>query len=219
MKVNVWIALRDDAQAAIKTRMDWDEESQGEYSGPVANRTARLFEKMYDRAVVQNLFRVATIGARDYTLWSVYFDESVDILQKVQAELDDLAAEYPSQFIIAGAWKEDGAMVGCDLVLNQVANPAYTGEPYMIANPAYQPDMGDPAGDPYPVDDWDPRTEIRNPAWVPEFITERTQSGTPTYPLHPQLLELMPDVDDIGTRPTEVSDINLLAGQPTRVFA
>lgn len=211
MIVNVWIALRDDAQNAIRTRLEWDEESQGAYTGPVTDRTARLFSKMADRATVQRLFRVATLNTRQWTLWSVYFDEPVDVLQKVQDELDQLAIDYPSQFIIAGAWKEDGAMVGCTLTQTEVANPAYTGEPLDIPNPGFQPDPEQP--------DFDPRPTIRNPAWVPEFITERGQTGTPTYPLPAQLIELMPDVDDVGTRPTDPSDVNVLYGQPPRVFA
>ncbi len=152
MIVNVWLALRDDAQSAIVTRLNWDEGSQGEYTGPVPDRTARLFQKMADRANVQRLFRVATLNSRQWTLWNVYFNEKVGVLQKVQDELDGLATDYPNQFIIAGAWHWNGDQV-------------------------------------------------------------------PAYPPHPQLIELMPDVDDIGTRPVDLSDVNLLLGQSPRDFS
>ena len=211
MIVNAWLALRDDAQSALVTRLEWDTESQGDYTGPVTNRTAKIFATLQDRDAVQRLFRVDNVAGRDWTLWNCYFDAPGNVLQIVQDELDQLALEYPSQFVIVGAWKWDGAMVGCSLVETEVANPAYVGEPPMMSNPAYQPDPELP--------DYDPRLNIRNPAWVPEFITERSQSGTPTYPLHSRALELMPDVDDVGTRPTEMSDVNLLLGQSPRVFS
>lgn len=110
MFVNVWIALRDDAQAAIKTRLDADD-SGDPYSGPVDDRTARLFHRMIDRNTVQRLFKIATAGGRDYTLWSVNFDEPGNVLQKIKDELDRLAVEYPNRFIIAGAWLWDGSQV------------------------------------------------------------------------------------------------------------
>ena len=211
MKVELALALRDDAHDAIVTRMTWDEESQGEYTGPVTDRQYKLFSYMQDFTQRQKLFRKPTLGGRVWTLWSVMFDDDIDVLQIIQDEIDQLALDYPSQVVIAGAFHWAGNQVGTQLVLTEVPNPEYTGEPYMIPNPDYQPDLEQP--------DYDPRAEIRNPAWVPEFITEKSQTGTPTYPLHPQLIEFMPDVDDVGTRPTELSDTNLLFGQGTRIFA
>ena len=40
----------------------------------------------------------------------------------------------------------------------------------------------------------------------------------PLFPLHATILEYMPDVDDIGTRPTVVTDVNLGLGQIPRQF-
>lgn len=45
-----------------------------------------------------------------------------------------------------------------------------------------------------------------------------TVTGTPLFPFHASILEYMPDIDDIGTRPTDPSDVNLLAGQAPRRF-
>jgi len=111
MIVNVWLALRDDAQSAINTRLDWDEETQGEYNGPVTDRQAKVFQLMADRANIQRLFKTDTIGGREWTLWNVYFNESSDILLKVKTELDQLTVNYPTQFVIAGAWLWDGTQV------------------------------------------------------------------------------------------------------------
>jgi hypothetical protein len=210
MRVNVWVALRDDAQAAIRERLTWDEESQGPYTGPVSNRTAILFTRMRDIANVQRLFRVATINARQWTLWNLYFTERGNILQIIQDELDQLAIDYPNQFIIAGAWIWDNPLacrqVGTQLDIQTRTVQGTKPEP----NPNYQPDPEAPNYDP---NEWITVSVDVIQAYV------AGHTGTPTYPLHPQLLELMPDVDDIGTRPTELSDVCLMAGQPPREFS
>ena len=171
MIVNVWLAVRDDAQALIVTRLRWDESVDGAYSGPVTDRQAKLFGLMADRATVHRLrlFRVDT-DTKDWTLWNLYFNESANILQKIQDELDQLAIDYPNHLRIVGAWHNDGRQVGTQF--NRDADGNITGV-----------------------------------------------TGTPTYPLHARILELMPDVDDIGTRPTVPSDVNLLMGQTERRFA
>jgi hypothetical protein len=211
MRVNVWVALRDDAQAAINERLTWDVESQGPYTGPVSNRTAILFTRMFDRAVVERLFRVATIGGRQYTLWNLYFTERGNILQLVQDELDQLALDYPNQFIIAGAWIWDDNTLACRQVGTQLDIQQRTYQaPTRQENPNYQPDDQLP--------NFDPEEFI----FVDENFEEvyvAGHTGTPTYPIHPQLIELMPDVDDQGTRPTNLSDVNLVAGQPPREFS
>jgi hypothetical protein len=110
MTINAWLALRDDAQALIKTRLDWDE-SQGTYSGPITDRQAKLFGYMHDRDSTQRLFRVDRVSGRDWTIWSVYFDLPGNILQKVKAELDQLIIDYPNHIKIVGAWKWDGTQI------------------------------------------------------------------------------------------------------------
>ena len=111
MTINAWLALRDDAQSAIVTRLTWDEETQGEYSGPITDRQAKVFALMHDRGVVQKLFRTDRAAGRDWTLWSVYFDLPGSVLEKVRAELDRLAADYPTQFVIVGVWRWDGSRI------------------------------------------------------------------------------------------------------------
>jgi len=210
MRVNVWIALRDDAQAAVKERLQWDEAVDGPYTGPVSDATALLFSRILGGAEVQRLFRVATINARQWTLWNLYYSNKKEVLLRVQEELDQLALDYPNQFIIAGAWAWDSQLacrqLGTQLVVETQTVQRTVGEP----NPNYQPDEGLP--------DYDPELYVQVVRDVDvQVVTGHT--GAPTYPLHPQLIELMPDVDDIGTRPTELSDVNLLSGQPPREFS
>lgn len=178
MIVNVWLVLRADAQALIVTRLNWDEEVDGVYSGPVPDRAFRLFRLMADWKVVQAIFRIDTDGANDWHLWNVYFDKPKDILLKVRDEIDWLLANFPNQTRIGGAWHFDSRQVGTQFTRDADGN-----------------------------------------------ITGVT--GAPTYPIHARALELMPDIitrDADGnvtstTRPTALTDVNLLQGQEDRRFA
>jgi len=93
MKVELMLALREDAQAVIIERLKWDEETDGEYTGPVDNRTYLLLSYMQDFTQRQKLFKSPTIGGDVYTAWSFMFDDSGDILQLVQDQIDYLVAE------------------------------------------------------------------------------------------------------------------------------
>lgn len=183
--VNVWIALRDDAQAQIKARLDWeadDPDTRGDYIGPVSDRHAKLFMRMQDLDSVQRLFRVDTDAGRDWTVWNLYFSASGTVLSFIAAEIADLVATYPNHIRVVGAWHWDGRQVGTQ---------------------------------------WD----ITYDAEGNEI--SRTTTGTPVYPVHPRLLELMPDDveydsngDEISrTRPTVPSDVNILYGQAPRRFS
>ena len=164
--VNLWLAIRDDAQQALNERLNWNLKEQGIYTGPVPDRAARLFKRMHDRTRVQRLFRTDNVGGRTWTLWSIYLFYNINILSNVQNELDFLVATYPNQLQIVGAWFMDGRQVGTQ--------------------------------------------------WADE--EHLTTSGSPIYPIHSRILEIMPDIDEVGTRPTEPSDINLLMGQSPRRF-
>jgi hypothetical protein len=206
--INVWLAVSDAAQAEIRTALQ-DEE----YSGPLTKREVAVFRYMQQEVERRRLFKKPTLSGTVYNLWSLDFDRDVDPVSAIKNTLDGLIAKYPNQIAIVGVWKRDGAMLGTTLVLTDVPNPAYTGEPFMIPNPGYQPDPE--------LEDYDPRTEVRNPAWVPETITERSQTGTPTYPLPNYLWRFMPDDADgnpTATSNADLRDVNLLAGQQFRVF-
>lgn len=112
MTINVWLGLRDDAQALIVERLNWDQESQGAYAGPVTDRQHKLFSYMQDRANRVALYRTDTIAGRTWTLWTVDFDFRGNLRQKVKAELDQLLLDYPNHVIIGGAWHwSDGRQV------------------------------------------------------------------------------------------------------------
>jgi len=46
----------------------------------------------------------------------------------------------------------------------------------------------------------------------------RPQGDPPNYPQPAQTINFMPDVDNQGTRPTELSNVLLMFGQPPRIF-
>lgn len=66
MLANVWMGVRVEAHDEIVTRLRWDEESQGEYSGPVTNREHKVFRYMGDQANVQRLFKKSLIGGKEW---------------------------------------------------------------------------------------------------------------------------------------------------------
>ena len=106
--INAWLALREDAHALVRTAVRWDEETQGPYPGPLTTRQRKVFGAIHDLDNTQKLFRVDTIGARDWIVWSVYFDTN---LAAVKVELDQLALDYPNRLVIVGAWRWDGTQL------------------------------------------------------------------------------------------------------------
>lgn len=210
MIVNVWIALSDTAKDRVVEYLRWDEETQGDYNGPLTREQGMLFEYMQDRATRIGTFAKPTLSGRQAELWQLDFDTDTDPVARIRRVLDELIAAYPGRLAIVGVWKRDGAMLGCQLVLTEVANPDYVGEPFRIPNPNFNDDVESP--------DYDPRKTLRNPAWVPETIVQRSQTGTPTYPLPNYLWRFMPDW--VGaTSNADLTDVNLLFGQQPRVFS
>jgi len=209
-QIELMLALRDDAQALIVERLKWDEEEDGEYTGPVSNSTYRLFRYMNDFTQRQKLFKVVTAGGRQYTAWSFMFTGDSTILQKVKDELDELTAAYPDHVIILGAYRFEPGDIMCRQVGTQlVIDTRIVEKTWSVLNPDYQPDPAEP--------DYDPRFVLRVTGDVEEeYVSGYT--GTPTYPLHPQLIKFMPDVGEPPVPATELADVNLLQGQPPRYF-
>ena len=207
--VSIWLGLKTTAQNAISTRLTWDEESQGPYTGPISDEDARVFRYMSDRVVKQGLFKTATFSGGNWKLWSLDFDEN---LPKIKTELERLMAENPTQMRIVGAWWwEDGAQVGTE---NVYATRIVT-KTWSIVNPDYQPDPELPL--------FDDRQRLSVTGDVEEeYVTGHT--GTPAYPIPAaQALKFMPDVwngDDPATysAATELADVNLGMGQSPRTF-
>lgn len=102
--INVWIALRGDANSLVKDALDVNKPT-----GPIREREYKIFRVMHDRYIVQSMFKVPTIGGQTYHTYSVYFETSV--ASKAKTELDYLTSEYPSQFFILGSWRMNGTQV------------------------------------------------------------------------------------------------------------
>jgi hypothetical protein len=193
---NVWLGLRQEAHALVMERLRWDEETDGPYSGPVTHRENQLFRYMADLEGTQRLFKVATVGGKQWTLWNLNFTER---LSAVKVRLDTLVAERGSMVAMVGAWNWDGSQIGTEHVFS---TRSVTRDVSRL-NPLYQPDDQLP--------NFDPRFVIREPmTFDEEYISGFT--GTPMYPIPTaQLLKFMPD----GI----MQDRNVAAGQSPRSFS
>lgn len=157
-------------------------------------------ERATDRSVVSSVFRGRSQGPNSWVVWSLRYDLPED--RDLEQALERFKSENPGQTDVLGAWRSDGSQVGTEKVETEVPNPDYAGEPYWIPNPAYQPDETS--------EDFDPRAEIENPAWVPETIFEVSLTGTPLYPIPGRLTDYMPG----GV----LADVHTFAGDDPKVF-
>ena len=198
MKVNVWIELRDTFTFPADDPAD-DTELQAK------NRIA--LSKAAQTDVVPLLYKQRVQGPRTWMLYSFLYD--VETAQQLEQAVELFQSENPGETAVLGAWHWDyGNEFGTDPVITEVPTPEYVGEPYLIPNPAYQPDPELP--------EYDPNEFLLNPAYVPEFLTEITQTGVPLYAIPGRLSNFMPD-DENGPNAT-VRDINLFAGQAPRLL-
>lgn len=104
--INVWLAI----SAAVRTAYR-NKRSQGDaYQGPMTDRAYRIIDRMVDADTVEALYKSPTIGGKQYFLVSAYFDRRER--HQVQGALDYMTAQYPSDFILLGAWKPTGERIG-----------------------------------------------------------------------------------------------------------
>jgi hypothetical protein len=200
---NAWVEIRDDFTWPADNPED-DTELQA--------KNRETLELCGDIEVIPSIFKTRQQGPRTWQVYSLLYefpDDVPNLDQAIEQALELFKSENPGQTDVLAAWYYEGNMVGTTLVVTEEPNPDYVGEPFMIPNPDYQPDDQLP--------DYDPRTEIRNPAWVPETITVKSQTGVPLYSTPGYLSDYMPDVD--GVPDPTLRDVNRYAGQPTRVFA
>ena len=209
MILNLWFGFDDRAQSTAKTPdEDGNLHPSTQFLGDFTTLT---------------LFRNDNPpGPRVYELWNMYFDDIADDEEAARTR-NSILAMFPGQVRTIGGWWNDGREVGTEFVFGQVeqfGNDPQFDQPDIL-NPDFQPDDELP--------DFDPRITIPDPDWVapdpwPQISFGFAEeiigvSGDPVFPRHTRILEFIPDVDDIGTRPTIPSDVNLGMGQTVRRFS
>jgi hypothetical protein len=179
MWVNAWLGIPAADHNELNNRRGTDNNV-----GPAK----QFVDGQLDPDVVQPMYKVRTVGPNSWHLWSVVLnDEDGPINQQINAFRQEFASTQ-----VLGVWKPDGAMLGCEVLVTEVPNPEYVGEPFEIPNPAYDPDPESPT--------FDPRT------------------GTPDYEPSDTLSQYMPNDPDDTPNPT-VRDVNHVAGWAPRIFA
>lgn len=201
MKFTAWVEIRDDFAFPADDPAD-DNELQAKNRATLA--------KCGDIDVIPFVFKARTQGPRTWRVYSLQYEfDTQNNDQAIEQALELFKSENPGQTDVLACWYEDGAMVGCQLQIDEIPNPEYVGEPEFIPNPAYQPDPELP--------DYDPRQEIKNPLYVPPTITVRSQTGVPLYPPPGNLQGYMPDVD--GAPATELVDAHRYLGDTEKVMS
>lgn len=201
--INAWVELRDDFAFPADDPAN-DTELQA--------KNRETLSKCGEIDVIPFVFKARTQANRTWRVYSLlyYFDDSVvNVDQAIEQDLERFTSENPGRANILAAWYKAGNMVGTQITYTEVLNPDYVGEPFEIPNPTYQPDPELP--------DYDPRETIRNPAWVPEFITEVGQTGVPLYAPPGYLLDFMPEID--GVPASELVDAHSYAGLSRKVMS
>jgi hypothetical protein len=104
--------------------------------------TLALFRTTHDAENVARLFKLwPGPGAKNFRVWSFYFAKPLEGPQ-IRADIDAMAATYPTDFLPMGAWRTDtGAEVG---------DPVWWPVPAQVVN--FMPDIdGTPATEPTDV--------------------------------------------------------------------
>jgi hypothetical protein len=193
------MAFDDRAQSTAKTQDEFGQFGAG-YDALGRPDTPSLFRTDLDGG-----------GPRSYELWSLYYEAADD--DAVAQIRNDLNAIYPGQLRTTGAfWFDEGNQVGTE----NVYSTRTVTKTWSELNPDYDPNEFLEDGT-TPNPNYDPNFVIRVTGDVEEtYVSGHT--GTPLLPIPPNAIEFMPDVDDIGTRPTELSDVNKGQGQADRNF-
>lgn len=111
--INYWIAASSQLVAEVQARR-----AEGDaYTGPLTEQLWRTIKRVYrtDGAVVRGMFNTPTIGGKTYHMISIYLEDGTDALAR-------LTAEWPSHFIVIGAWLLDGRQLGTEWELDVDGN-------------------------------------------------------------------------------------------------
>ena len=137
--VNVWIALSQQALAEFVDKKN----NPDTYTGQLDDATFTTLSRMVHAGVVQKMFKSPKIGAKTYTLFSLYVEKD----QEVRDTFDRLAANWPNHFVILGVWHRDGRQHGTQWELDGegVRTGGVTGVPtYPLAVDSWRFMPGDP---------------------------------------------------------------------------
>lgn len=206
MLAQVWVSLRD--------TFDFPPE-QDENGLPADTELQAKNRETLSRAtdidVVPNLFKKEMQGPRSYTVYILTYE--YDLIREVEQAVERLSSENPGEVKVLGGWNvDDGSMIGTE----NVYSTRIVTKTWSILNPDYDPNEFLEDGV-TPNPDFDDRYVLRITGDVEEeYVSGYT--GVPLYPLYGQLLRYMPDVGDPPVAATELTDVNLLAGQAKRYF-
>ena len=212
MKVNVWITLRDDF---VYPSGDPADDTQQE----AVNR--KMLSKATDIIAITALFKKEDFSGRTWTLYNVIYQ--ADTAQEIEQEIQELADENPGRTRVLGAWNySDGSKFGqaytYGFVTRQVDDPAFNQQ--MVPNPNLPPyDPLNASNEPIMIPDPNWVAEDPWPQIDEQFYEVTGVTGDPTYSQYGNLLRYMPDVGDPPVAATEVTDVNLVAGQAPRDFS
>jgi hypothetical protein len=140
---NLWLGMSQAFQAELVPLIN---EGTPATAFPGLNQldevTLELFRNSHDAENVARLFKLwPGPGAKNYRVWSFYFAKPLQG-PLIRADIDEMAADYPGDFLPMGAWRTDtGAEVG---------NPVWWPVPAQVVN--FMPDIdGLPATEPTDV--------------------------------------------------------------------
>ena len=132
--VDLWIAF---SQQAIDEFIDRRSDPDA-YTGPMDNKTFKIMSRMADMENRQRLFNKVDAAGKTYTLFSLVIEGQ---LSQAQDAIDHITTEWPTHFIVVGAWWFDtGLQVGTNYTYDGDGNiTGVTGSAvYPIPTQAYK---------------------------------------------------------------------------------
>lgn len=125
--------------------------------------TAEMFSTIYDSDAMDRLYR--KWHAKDFRVWNCYLQDKPDNVPAVRADIDGMAAAYPTDFGLLGAWHyDDGRPVGMQWDAGEP--PELTGTPWYPQPP-----------------------ETIN--FMPDVITDNTDPENPVYGRPTELTDVL----------------------------
>ncbi len=109
---NLWLGTSQNVVDIAIESLQWDEETDGPYTGVLRNRSRRLFELMQDARNREAQFAKPVFGGTTFRMWSLDFEETSEYMLLVEEEIIHLETQFPGELDIVGAWRWNGNQVG-----------------------------------------------------------------------------------------------------------